>query len=143
MTASDKHGKLIIKIIMKHILTSIIMCLVAISAMAQNKADIEVSYTAMSPNFKNGEVDVKNQYVLLVNAEESKFFSPISEWVDSINSTPDGASKFQEMGRAAAMKGDWDNIPRRDGSYYVVKSALNALLCQNWEFCGKIVNFAV
>ena len=29
--------------------------------MAQNKADIEVSYTAMSPNFKNGEVDVKNQ----------------------------------------------------------------------------------
>ncbi len=119
------------------------MCLVAISAMAQNKADIEVSYTAMSPNFKNGEVDVKNQYVLLVNAEESKFFSPISEWVDSINSTLDGASKFQEKGRAAAMKGDWDNIPRRDGSYYVVKSALNALLCQNWEFCGKFVNFAV
>ncbi len=29
--------------------------------MAQNKADIEVSYTVMSPNFKNGEVDVKNQ----------------------------------------------------------------------------------
>lgn len=98
------------------------MSFAAMTAMAQTKADIEVSYTAMSPNFKNGEVDVKNQYVLLANAEESKFFSPISEWVDSINSTPDGASKFQEMGRAAAMKGDWDNIPRRDGSYYVVKS---------------------
>ena len=103
---------------MKQILTSIIVCFAAMAAMAQNKADIEVSYTAMSPNFKNGEVDVKNQYVLLANAEETKFFSPISEWVDSINS-------------------------RRDGSYYVVKSALNALLCQNWEFCGKIVNFAV
>lgn len=74
MIASDKHGKLIIKIIMKQILTSIFMCLVVISAMAQTKADIEVSYTAMSPNFKNGEVDVKNQYVLLANAKESKFF---------------------------------------------------------------------
>ncbi len=70
------------------------MSFAAMTAMAQTKADIEVSYTAMSPNFKNGEVDVKNQYVLLANAKESKFFSPISEWVDSINSTPDGASKF-------------------------------------------------
>lgn len=122
MTANVGLGKLIIKIIMKQILTSIIMSFAAMTAMAQTKADIEVSYTAMSPNFKNGEVDVKNQYVLLANAKESKFFSPISEWVDSINSTPDGASKFQEMGRAAAMKGDWDNIPRRGGSYYVVKS---------------------
>lgn len=39
---------------MKQILTSIIVCLVAIAVMAQNKADIEVSYTTMSPNFKNG-----------------------------------------------------------------------------------------
>ena len=39
---------------MNRLLTSIIVCFVAIAAMAQNKADIEVCYTAMSPNFKNG-----------------------------------------------------------------------------------------
>ena len=75
---------------MKQILTSIIVCFVAIAAIAQNKADIEVSYTAMSPNFKNGKVDVKNQYVLLANATESKFYSPITEYIDSLNSTPEG-----------------------------------------------------
>ena len=107
---------------MKTILTSIIVCFVEIVAIAQTKADIEVSYTAMSPNFKNGEVDVKNQYVLLANTKESKFYSPITEYIDSLNSTPDGVAKYQEMSRSAAIKGDWDNIPRRDGSYYIVKS---------------------
>lgn len=107
---------------MKTILTSVIICFVAIAALAQNKADIEVSYTAMLPNFKNGEVDVKNQYVLLANTKESKFYSPTTEYIDSLNSTPDGVAKYQEMSRSAAIKGDWDNIPRRDGSYYVVKS---------------------
>ena len=50
----SEDWKLITKIIMKRILTSVIVCLMAIAAMAQNKADIEVIYTAMSPNFKNG-----------------------------------------------------------------------------------------
>lgn len=113
---------------MNRLITSIIMCFVAIAAMAQEKTDIEVSYTAMSPNFKNGKVDVKNQYVLLANATESKFSSPITEYIDSLNSTPEGIAKYQEMSRSAAMNGDWDNIPRRDGSYYVVKSLSDNIL---------------
>ena len=112
---------------MKKILTSNILRFAAIGAMAQN-ADIEVSYTAMSPNLKNGKVDVKNQYVLLANATESKFFSPITEYIDSLNSTPEGIAKYQEMSRSAAMKGDSDNLPRRDGSYYVIKSLADDLL---------------
>lgn len=107
---------------MKKILSSIIMCLVAMmAAMAQN-ADIEVSYMAMSPNFKNGKVDVKNQYVLLANATESKFYSPITEYIDSLNSTPEGTAQWQEMTRGAYLSGNLDKIPRKDGSYYVVKS---------------------
>ena len=106
---------------MNRLLTSIIMCLVAMAAMAQN-ADIEVSYTAMSPNFKNGKVDVKNQYVLLANATESKFYSPITEYIDSLNSTPEGTAQWQEMIRGAYLSGNMDKIPRKDGGYYVVKS---------------------
>lgn len=106
---------------MNRLLTSIIMCLVAMATMAQN-ADIEVSYTAMSPNPKNGKVDVKNQYVLLANATESKFYSPITEYIDSLNSTPEGTAQWQEMIRGAYLSGNLDKIPRKDGGYYVVKS---------------------
>ena len=104
------------------------MCIAAIAAMAQNKADIEVSYTAMSPNFKNGKVDVKNQYVLLANAKESKFYSPITKYIDSLNSTPEGVAQWQEMTRGAYLSGNMDKIPRKDGSYYVVKSISDNIL---------------
>ena len=107
---------------MNRLITPIIVCIAAIAAMAQNKADIEVSYTAMSPNFKNGKVDVKNQYVLLANATESKFYSPITEYIDSLNSSPEGVAQWQEMTRGAYLSGNMDKIPRKDGSYYVVKS---------------------
>lgn len=98
------------------------MCIVAIAAPAQNKADIEVGYTAISPNFKNGKIDVKNQYVLLANASESKFFSPKTEYIDSLNSTPEGKAIYQEMAQNAYLGGKMDQMPRKDGSYYVVKS---------------------
>ena len=39
-----------------------------------------------------------------------------------MNSTPEGKAKFQEMSRAAVMGGKFDDIPKKDGSYYVVKS---------------------
>lgn len=107
--------------VMKRLFFAIISCLSAVAAFAQS-ADIEVSYTAFSPNYKNGKVDIKNQYVLLANAEVSKFFSPITEYIDSLNSTPEGAAKWNEMARSAAMSGKFDDIPKKDGSYYVIKS---------------------
>lgn len=66
------------------------MCLVAIAASAQPQADIEVSYTAHHPNLRNGKDDLTSQYILLANGDESKFFSPMTEYVDSLNSTPEG-----------------------------------------------------
>lgn len=107
---------------MNRLITSVIVFFAAIAAMAQT-ADIEVSYIALSPNFRNGEVDVKNQYVLMANSTYSKFFSPVTEYIDSLNSTPEGSAKWNEMTRAAAMRGDFDDMPRKDGSYYIVKSA--------------------
>ena len=108
---------------MKKILSSIIMCLVAIAANAQTKADIEVSYTMTSPNMRTGKLgDSTHQYILLANSSQSKFYSPRTEQIDSLCSTPDGEAKFKEMQRAAALAGNFDDIPRRDGSMYVVKS---------------------
>lgn len=107
---------------MKKILISIIVCFAAIAAMAHDKADIEVSYIAHHPNLRNGKDDVTNQYILLAGGDESKFFSPRTEYIDSLNSTPVGQAKYQEITRAAYLGGNMKDIPRADGSYYVVKS---------------------
>lgn len=108
---------------MKNLIFPIILCLVAIAANAQTKADIEVSYTMTSPNMRTGKLgDSTHQYILLANSSQSKFYSPRTEQIDSLCSTPDGEAKFKEMQHAAALAGNFDDIPRRDGSMYVVKS---------------------
>lgn len=114
---------------MNRLITLIVVCLVAIVAMAQTKADIEVSYTMISPNMMTGKLgDSSHQYVLLANPKESKFYSPRTEQIDSLNSTPDGEAKFKEMQRAAVLGGNYDDIPRRDGSMYVVKSTESGIM---------------
>ena len=106
---------------MKKILTTLSMLFVAIAATAQT-ADIEVSYTAHRPNPRNGKDDVTNQYILLANTAESKFYSPVTEYLDSLNSTPEGKAKLKEMSRVALRSGDSDGIPKPDGTMYVIKS---------------------
>lgn len=99
------------------------LCAVATAAGAQTKADIEVSYTMTLPNMKTGKsADSTNKYVLLANSVESKFYSPRTEQIDSMCSTPEGEAKFNEMQRSAVLGGNYEDIPRRDGSMYVVKS---------------------
>ncbi len=96
--------------------------LFSISVAAQNKAYIEVSYTAYSPSLKDGKSVMKNQYILLANNNVSKFYSPNTEYIDSLNSTPEGTAKYQEMTRSAYLGGKIKELPRRDGSYYITKS---------------------
>lgn len=107
---------------MNKLITFFTMCLFAISAVAQEKADIEVSYRYEFPHFTKGDRSSRNQYILLANANQSKFYSPRTEYVDSMQSTPDGQAKLQEMQRAAIMANKLDDVVRRDGSYYVYKS---------------------
>lgn len=107
---------------MNKLIMSLILLLAIMTTKAQDYADIEVCYSSLSPNYRSGDKDIKNEYVLLVNNNISKFYSPITEYIDSLNSTPEGVAKYREMFLAATLKGDWDNIPRKDGSYYVVKS---------------------
>lgn len=108
---------------MNKIATFITLCVVAVAANAQHKADIEVCYTMVSPNMRTGKLgDSTHKYVLLANVRESKFYSPRTEQIDSLCSTPEGETKFKEMQRAAVLGGNYDDIPRRDGSMYVVRS---------------------
>ena len=107
---------------MKHIF-SLIFITFAITAHAQQQAEIEVSYTEYQPNMRTGQIDgTSHQYILLASGDCSKFFSPRTEYLDSLNSTPEGKSKYQEMAHSAYLGGKIEDVPRADGSYYVVKS---------------------
>ena len=103
------------------------MFLAAITAFAQN-ADIMVCYNALSPNMKKKDAKVTKQYILLTNTTESKFYSPKTEYIDSINSTPEGKAIYQEMAKNAIFGGKMNQMPRKDGKYYVVKSFPNNIL---------------
>lgn len=108
---------------MKHIF-SLIFFAFAITAHAQQQAEIEVIYTEYQPNMRTGQKDgTSHQYILLARGDYSKFFSPRTEYLDSLNSTPEGKSKYQEMARSAYLGGKIEDVPRADGSYYVVRSA--------------------
>lgn len=116
---------------MKRILTSIIVCLVAIAAMSQT-ADIEVSYN-MRSFFANG-VEKNTKYHLLANSTLSKFFNPQSEEIDSLTSTPEGLANFKKTQETAlkAMIGQGqiivDKLPRKKVTNYVIKSAKDSLI---------------
>ncbi len=117
---------------MKKILTSIIVCFVAIAVSAQQKADIEVSYSEIS-FYENG-VERGNKYHLLANAGQSKFFNPRSEEIDSLTSTPEGLANFKKTQEAAfqAMIAqgaiDVTKLPRKKETLYVVKSAADSTI---------------
>ena len=107
---------------MKH-LFSFIFIAFTITVNAQQKAKIEVCYTEYQPNMRTGvKGGTTHQYILLAGGDDSKFFSPRTEYIDSLNSTPEGKAKYQEMTRSAYLGGKIEDRPRADGSYYVVKS---------------------
>ena len=112
---------------MKRINATLIMCLTAMAAAGQT-ADIVVSYTAHYPDFTDGKGDLTSQYILLAGASESKYFSPMTEYLDSLNSTPEGMAKVREMTNAALAAGRFDDIPSPDGTVYVVKNLIEGKL---------------
>lgn len=113
---------------MNRSITILAAFLAAIAAIAQEKANIEVSYTASQPNFSTGKAGKPKQFILIANATDSKFYSPMTEYLDSLESTPEGKAKSKEISRNAFMSGNQDKIPKRDGRYYVLKSESTGII---------------
>lgn len=86
---------------MKKLLTLTVMCLVTIAAVAQEKADIIVSYECTSPNKLMKPVTSKMS--LLVSPTEAKWFNDLSLWVDSLKSTPEGKAQYMEILKKSCM----------------------------------------
>lgn len=77
------------------------MCLVAVAATAQQKADILVSYECLSPNKMMKPVTSKMS--LLASPTKSKWFNDLSLWIDSLKSTPEGKAQYMEILKKACM----------------------------------------
>ena len=78
----------------------LILCFTAIAAMAQT-ADIEVRYEYTRPSLSGSSY--KDKMTLLANSAGSKYFNDISLWTDSLESTPEGKAKLDEIIRANCL----------------------------------------
>ena len=106
---------------MKRIILLGLLPFVAAAALART-ADIKVSYEFSGPSFRDDKTSVTNRYILLANSGRSKFYSPTTQSLDSLESSPEGKAMLKEMQLAAVSSGNYDKLPRRDGKCYVEKS---------------------
>ena len=97
---------------MKKILSSFLLWFAAVAAMAQNTAEIIVSYDYTSPNKQDKAVTTK--MTLLASPGEAKYFNNLSLWVDSLKSTPEGKAKYMEILQKSCMTIDEDGVMNWD-----------------------------
>ena len=102
---------------------------IALGVFGKANDAVIVSYRYSHPvqTMRSAESDVTNQYILVTDGKQSKFYSPKTEFIDSIESTPEGFEQFNTFKRICYEKKQSDQIPRVDGSFYVTKS--NGRIC--------------
>lgn len=135
---------------MKKLITMISLCMVAIAASAQEKADILVSYDYVRPNHastKEGEVITKKMK-LLANSTEAKYFNDVSQWVDSLKSTPEGNAHYMDILKKACMTIEPDgsvSLDLRKGPsknvYTYIFSNLNDGILTNYDKYGEDLGY--
>lgn len=92
------------------------------------RADIKVSYNYHFLNVRNdGEPMTQDyNYILLANTDQSKYYNRNNEYLDSLESTPQGRKLSKELMSIGIDRyrqtGDDSAIPRHKGHLYVFKS---------------------
>ena len=86
---------------MNRLILLAIMCVASLAALAQEKADIEVSYTYCYPTETDTVKGRQLKMSLLCNSTNSKYYNAMSEYCDSLTSTPEGKKKLREIQAAA------------------------------------------
>lgn len=96
----------------------LVTCLVAIAATAQEKAALEVSYNYSYPTTKDSINGKTLKMTLLCNASKAKYFNRMSEYCDSLTSTPGGKEQLRKIQAAAWMTitSEGVTIDKRKGS---------------------------
>ncbi len=93
------------------------------------RAEIKVSYDYPHKHLKTDAkaYNTEHKMLLLANSGYSKFFSPVTEYYDSLNSTPSGKTIFNKMMSVGVKKaietGDHSYVPTNQGDLYVFKNS--------------------
>lgn len=87
---------------MKRRILTFVSCVIATAAIAQQKADILVSYDVRAKNWATDTV-ASSRMSLLANSQEAKYFNDLSLWSDSLSSTSEGKKQLQQIIMAACM----------------------------------------
>lgn len=107
------------------------MCLVAISALAQNKSEILVSYDCTRPDKRNQPVT--SEMLLLASPAEAKYFNELSLWVDSLKSTPEGKAQYMEILQKSCMTVEPDGSTTWDLRKGPAKKVYTYVFCKPAE----------
>lgn len=120
--------------------------LIPLSVVARKKiehplAEIMVSYT-YHETFVRGSDGVSErdyEFLLLANTEQSKFYPPISEYLDSLDSTPTGKAQYEQMLSAVMPEvvrtGNYSLVPSKKGHVYVFKNRKESVVSV-YDFIG-------
>ena len=114
----------------KFIITSLALCLVISMDAKKNEptAELKVSYLYHHLDLRNDGSVLTHDYesILLANSDCSKYYNRNNEYLDSLDSTPQGrklSDQLMTIGIDQYLKtGDDSAIPRRKGYIYVFKS---------------------
>lgn len=93
---------------MKHLFIFIALCLLAVAAMAQQNIRVSYDQTEFS---LHGDSLATSKFLLSASAHRSLYYNRMSQYVDSLTSTPEGKKTLKEI-QIAAWK-----VDSPDGTY--------------------------
>ncbi|MCM1356872.1 MAG: GLPGLI family protein [Staphylococcus sp.] len=108
---------------MNRIITTLTACLLTIAIFAQEKTIIKVSYAYHYFTVRGYEVD--RPMILIADKDCSKFYNPMTNWIDSLNSTPEGRAEYLASKPKSFTSDDIGKIPTRWEKMYVYKDRKN------------------
>lgn len=108
---------------MNRIFTTLTACLLTIGIFAQEKTNIKVSYHYHYFTVRGYEVD--RPMILIADKDCSKFYNPMTNWIDSLNSTPEGRAEYLASQPKSYTSDDIGKRPARWEKMYVYKDRKN------------------
>ena len=103
------------------------------------RAEIKVRYNYYEKFLRgsDGVAERNNEFVLLFNASYSKFYSPTTEYLDSLDSTPSGKKQYEQMLNAVMSEvirtNNYDLVPHKKGDIYDKQIRTLQMQCM-WKF---------
>ena len=123
---------------MKRVLIVLCFWCSFVTSFSQQPADIIISYDARRMDFSKDTV-VNEKMTLLCNKDISKYFNDISQWSDSISSTPGGEQKLKDIIMANCVTKMPDGSIRVDYTKGPVKNIYTYVLTDNND--GQLTHY--